>query len=138
MPASSCSHGYQNKANCKKCSPHLMCRHDTFKRRCVICTGGCEHGKKRYACMKCNASLLCVHELWKYSCPVCWGNKAVTKKNTAQWGKIMRVKMCQKAKDQFMHPAKHITKDDQTSSFLSYEMQTDFVESLWQDVENTE
>ena len=147
-----CTHGYQNKANCKKCSPHLVCKHNLFKRRCVACTGGCEHGKKRYACMKCNPNLSCVHGVWKYACPTCNPPKP---KNTDEFkrfssfmeAKVIRVKAC--CKDQFTYSVKVVKNaetlkakqdiesawstphDEHSLSFCSFQTQSEFAKALW-------
>ena len=149
-----CPHGSRRRSNCKRCSAHLVCQHNMFKRRCVACTGGCEHGKKRYACMTCNPNLTCVHGVWKYSCPTCNPPKL---KNTADFMQfkqaadpsIIRVKTCWNSKEQFTHPVRYCTvpghkkatytgkepHDQHELSFVSYEMQRELVQSLWQNTD---
>ena len=153
-----CAHGRNRMSNCKWCSPHLQCEHNRLRRRCVACTGGCEHGKKPNACMHCNPNLMCKHSLWKYSCKLCNTPKL---KNTAAFmkvpavpqPKIIRVKTRVKANDQFMKAVRYCTapdgedatragaapeagadpQDQQASSLLSYDMQRELVQSLWRD-----
>ena len=130
-----CSHGYRCKSNCKKCSPHLLCKHQLFKRRCVSCTGGCEHGKKSYCCMICNSSLTCVHGVWKYSCSTCNPPKP---KNTAGFDRLslsIEATIIRKTSDktQFTKYCKeHFTRhDESTILFGSYHTQSEFVKTLW-------
>lgn len=145
-----CPHGCRRRSNCKRCSVHLVCQHNMFKRRCVVCTGGCQHGKKRYACMTCNPNLTCVHGVWKYSCPTCNPPKL---KNTAEFKQaaypsIIRAKISYKFQEQFTHPVRYCTvsggenatrtgtapDDQQDLSLVSYEMQRELVQSLWRNV----
>ena len=147
-----CAHGRNRMSNCKWCSPHLQCEHNRLRRRCVACTGGCEHGKKPNACMHCNPNLMCKHSLWKYSCKLCNTPKL---KNTATFvkvpavvpavpqPKIIRVKTRVNANDQFMKAVRYCTApdgedtgagaagDEQASSFLSYDMQRELAQALW-------
>ena len=143
--AQNCPHGYQNKANCRQCSPHLLCKHNIFKRRCVACTGGCEHGKKKYACMRCNPKLVCVHGVWKYSCPTCNQPKP---KNTPDFKKlasvedanIIRVTTRCKFEDNFMTAVRYCTAPDgaDTTPLWAYEVQRELAQSLWRHVAHTE
>ena len=141
-----CPHGRNRSSNCKYCSPHLQCEHNKLRRKCVACTGGCEHGKKPNACMHCNRNLMCTHGLWKYSCKRCNLPKL---KNTAAFIKpppvpqpgIIRVKTRVKVHDQFMKAVWYCTapdgadpEDHQASSLLSYDMQRELVQSLWSNV----
>ena len=147
-----CPHGYQSKSNCKRCSPHLVCKHNLFKRRCVACTGGCEHGKKKYSCMQCNPNLVCVHGAWKYSCGTCNPPK---QKNTDEFSrfsavmeaKVIRVQLSRT--EQFTHAANVVQTrkavkakqdikstwssehDEPSLSFCSYETQSEFAKALW-------
>ena len=154
-----CPHGYQSKSNCKRCSPQLVCEHNLFKRRCVACTGGCEHGKKPYSCMTCNPNLTCVHGVWKYACPTCNYPKP---KNSAEFkkvscftkAKIIRAKAC--CQEQFTHSVKKVTTlktlkllqtkqdiksagitpydepyDEPALSFCTYQLQSAFAKALW-------
>ena len=147
-----CPHGYQSKANCKRCSPQLVCEHNLFKRRCVTCTGGCEHGKKPYSCMTCNPNLTCVHGVWKYACSTCNHPKP---KNSAKFekfscfmkAKIIHAKTC--CKEQFTHSVKRVTTlktlkakqdmqsasitphDEPALSFCTFQLQSAFAKALW-------
>lgn len=146
-----CPHGRNRSSNCKLCSPHLQCEHNKLRRRCVACTGGCEHGKKPNVCMQCNPNLMCKHSIWKYSCRQCNMPKL---KNTAAFIKpppipqpgIIRVKPRFKVNDQFTETVRYCTaldnedatragtpEDQQASSLLSYHMQRTLVQSLWRD-----
>ena len=142
-----CAHGRNRMSNCKWCSPHLQCEHNKLRRRCVACTGGCEHGKKPNTCMHCNPNLMCKHSLWKYSCRQCNTPKL---QNTAAFIKppeaprpgIIRVTPV-KVKDHFMKAVRYCTvphgenmgdgaaEDEQASSFLSYDMQRELAQALW-------
>ena len=153
-----CPHGYQSKSNCKRCSPQLVCEHNLFKRRCVACTGGCEHGKKPYSCMTCNPNLTCAHGVWKYACSTCNPPKP---KNSDEFkrfscfteAKIIRARI--RCKEQFTHSVKRVTtlKTSKTQqeiqsacitphkepalSFCTYQLQSAFAKTLWT-YDNTE
>lgn len=145
-----CIHGLSDKSNCKWCSPHLQCEHNKLRRRCVVCTGGCEHGKKKNQCMHCNPNLMCMHGLWKYSCRQCNPPKL---KNTADFIKpprvpepeIMRAKDSLKVNEHFMKAVRYCIapdgentgapEDEQACTFLSYDQQCELVKALWTYVE---
>ena len=152
-----CPHGYRSKSNCKKCSPQLLCKHNLFKRRCVACTGGCEHGKKPYSCMTCNPNLTCTHGVWKYACSTCNPPKPKNSDEFKRFSCFTEAKIiCAKAcgKEQFMHSVQEETtpktskaqqdiqsacinlQDDSVLLFSTYRTQSEFAKALWTYVHN--